>query len=129
MNNQRHRHKNANVFKVISTVLLIGIYFNLKHYQQFKSFNDIVASINIRQNALYRVRDPNLEHEENETSFRESYLKWTVDNLSEEFKNFQKKISSLVTLEQLLNAKDFVVELLLDSLKKATTLSLQSLLE
>ncbi|XP_037048495.1 small subunit processome component 20 homolog [Bradysia coprophila] len=98
MKNQPHRHKDDNVFK-------------------FKSFNDIVSTINLRQNALYQVQDPNVENEEDETNFRQSYLKWTVDNLSEEFKIFQKRISGLVTLEQLLNSKDFVVELLLESLK------------
>ncbi|KAJ6643478.1 Small subunit processome component 20 like [Pseudolycoriella hygida] len=111
MKNQPHRHKDGNVFK-------------------FKSFNDIVSTINIRQNALYRIENPDFEDDQtNETHFHQSYLKWSVDNLSEEYKSFQKKISGLVTLQQLYHSKDSVAELILESLKTATTLSLQPLLD
>lgn len=96
--------------------------------------------ISVRQKVFYHVpdlpkdqslvqEDESLEQRFEITCFHQAYLKWTVDNLSEEFKNFQKRIASLVTLPQLLNSKEFVVDLLLESLKKASTLSLQPLLE
>lgn len=61
--------------------------------------------------------------------FHQTYCKWTVLNLTEEYNGFQKKIRNIVTLPQLLHQKDFVLETLGNAIDNATTLSLQPLLE
>lgn len=98
---------------------------------QFKSFAERINEIDIRRNALYHIGHANEQHvaDANETEFHQTYCKWIVLNLSEEYNAFQKQIRNIVTLPQLIHKKDFVVELLLKSLKKGTTLSVQALLE
>lgn len=97
---------------------------------QFKSFADRIQLIDLRHNALYHIQHVNEEQpEENETHFRVAYGKWVVLNLTDEYNVFQRKIRDIVTLPQLVHKKEFVVKLLLESLEKATTLSLQPLLE
>lgn len=85
----------------------------------------------MRRNALYHIRHVNEEAdtEANETEFHQTYCKWVVLNLTEEYNAFQKDIRHIVTLPQLIHKKDFVVERLLTSLRKSTTLSVQPLLE
>lgn len=79
---------------------------------------------------MYHIQHVNEETpEENETHFRQAYGKWIVLNLSDEYNLFQKKIRDIITLPQLIHKKEYVVDLLLTSLAKATTLSLQPLLE
>lgn len=86
--------------------------------------------IDLRHNALYHIQHINEEQpEENETHFRVAYVKWIALNLTDEYNGFQRKIRDIVTLPQLVHKKDFVVRLLLEALAKATTLSLQPLLE
>lgn len=63
------------------------------------------------------------------TEFRETYNKWLVLNLSQEYNDFQKQIRNIVTLPQLIHKKDHIIEILSKALKKATVLSLQPLLE
>lgn len=64
-----------------------------------------------------------------DTEFHQTYCKWIVLNLTEEYAGFQKKIRDVVTLPQLLLKKDDVINKLVDALEKATVLSLQPLLE
>lgn len=86
----------------------------------------------MRRSALYRIRHQNeggTGEDAQETEFHQTYCKWIVLNLSEEYGAFQKKIRGIVTLPQLLLKKDYVIQTLADALEKATVLSLQPLLE
>lgn len=85
----------------------------------------------MRSTALYHIRHKNEETAEDlaETEFHQTYCKWTVLNLTEEYAVFQKQIRNIVTLPQLLLKKDFVVDTLIDAIQNATVLSLQALLE
>lgn len=85
----------------------------------------------MRRTALYHIRHKNEETSDDvqETEFHQVYCKWIVLNLTEEYAAFHKQIRSIVTLPQLLLKKDFVVDVLMTSIEKATTLSLQPLLE
>lgn len=98
---------------------------------QFKSFGDRITEIDLRRTALYHIRHENEEtsEEEKSTEFHQTYCKWIVLNLTEEFALFHKKVRDIVTLEQLFWKKDFVIEHLINSIEKATSLSLQPLLE
>lgn len=97
---------------------------------QFKTFSERVGEIDLRKTALYHIKHTNEDNSDVEAcEFHQTYCKWTVLNLTEEYNQFQKKIRGVVTLPQLLHQKDFVVEVLQDALDKATTLSLQPLLE
>lgn len=97
---------------------------------QFKSFSDRVSEIDLRKTALYRIKHKNEDNSEVDAcEFHQAYCKWTVLNLTEEYNVFQKKIRNVVTLPQLLHQKEFVIETLEEAIDKATTLSLQPLLE
>lgn len=85
--------------------------------------------MDIRRAALYHIEHINETSNENETNFHQNYCKWLVLNLSEEYNEFQKQIKDIVTLPQIIHKKDFIIQLLLKSLEKATILSLQPLLE
>ncbi|XP_014095397.2 small subunit processome component 20 homolog [Bactrocera oleae] len=107
-----HKTKNTNTFR-------------------YKSFADRVNEIDIRRLALYRIGHENeeLPEEENETCFHQTLKKWIVLNLTDEFGQFSRRCLKVVTLPQLVHKKDFVIDLLLERLSTATTLSLQPLLE
>ncbi|XP_018794678.1 PREDICTED: small subunit processome component 20 homolog [Bactrocera latifrons] len=98
---------------------------------RYKSFADRVNEIDIRRLALYRIGHENeeLPEEENETCFHQTLKKWIVLNLTDEFGQFSRRCLKVVTLPQLVHKKDFVIDLLLERLSTATTLSLQPLLE
>lgn len=85
----------------------------------------------MRRTALYRIRHENEGTGDDvpDTEFHQTYCKWVVLNLTEEYNAFQKQIRGVVTLPQLLLKKDFVVKTLVEALEKATVLSLQPLLE
>lgn len=99
-------------------------------FSQFKSFADRIAQIDLRQTALYHIQHVNEDQpDENETYFRQAYVKWTVLNLTDEYNVFQRQVRDIVTLPQLLHKREHVVQRLLAALANATTLSLQPLLE
>lgn len=85
----------------------------------------------MRRSALYRIRheNENTDEDATDTEFHQTYAKWIVLNLTEEYNGFQKKIRGIVTLPQLLLKKDFVINALIEALEKATVLSMQPLLE
>lgn len=85
----------------------------------------------MRRTALYHIRHRNEEKDDDaqETEFHQTYSKWIVLNLTEEYGKFHKQIRNIVTLPQLLLKKDFVVETLIEALQNATLLSIQPLLE
>ncbi|KAH8370516.1 hypothetical protein KR093_003840 [Drosophila rubida] len=98
---------------------------------RFKSFTERVNEIDLRHLALYHIghKYEQLEEVENETYFQQTLQKWNVLNLTEEYNYFSKRCRNIVTLPQLLHQKDFVIDLLLERLATATTLSQQPLLE
>lgn len=63
--------------------------------------------------------------------FFQTYQKWLILNLTDEFASFEKTLRNVTTttLPQLIHHKDKVIETLLDRLNQATVLSLQPLLE
>lgn len=85
----------------------------------------------MRRTALYHIKHVNEAPAEDveETEFHQTYCKWIVMNLTEEYNEFQKKIRNVVTLPQLVHKKEFVVEALLSALEKGIVLALQPLLE
>lgn len=85
----------------------------------------------MRRSALYRIRheNENTTDDTADTEFHQTYVKWIVLNLTEEYNAFQKVIRGIVTLPQLLLKKDYVINTLIEALEKATVLSMQPLLE
>lgn len=85
----------------------------------------------MRRSAFYHIRHENEDISDDipETEFHQTYCKWIVLNLTEEYAIFHKQVRHIATLPQLLLKKDFVVELLFESIEKSTLLSLQPLLE
>lgn len=85
----------------------------------------------MRRTALYRIRHQNegVFEDVPDTEFHQAYCKWVVLNLTEEYAAFQKLIRNIVTLPQLLQKKESVINILVEALEKATVLSLQPLLE
>lgn len=98
---------------------------------KFKTFGDRINEIDLRRSALYRIRheNENTVDDTPDTEFHQTYVKWIVLNLTDEYNGFQKEIRNIVTLPQLLLKKDYVINRLLDALEKATVLSMQPLLE
>lgn len=98
---------------------------------QFKTFGERINDIDLRRSALYRIRHENENPEDDapDTEFHQTYVKWIVLNLTEEYNAFQKQIRGVVTLPQLLLKKDFVINALIEAMEKATVLSMQPLLE
>lgn len=140
MKNKPMRHKESNVFRVsIYFLSSKKFYFQsnnvnaffLFFFVQFKRFGDRIGEIDLRRNALYHIKHVNEEIAEDvdETEFYQTYCKWTVLNLTEEYAKFQRKIRSIVTLPQLLHKKEFVIETLHEAIENGTNLSLQPILE
>lgn len=98
---------------------------------QFKTFGDRINEIDLRRSAFYRIRHQNegTGDDAPDTEFHQTYCKWVVLNLTEEYNVFQKEIRHIVTLPQLLLKKDAVVNTLVNALENATVLSMQPLLE
>ncbi|KAI4482212.1 hypothetical protein M0804_008763 [Polistes exclamans] len=109
MKNKPLRHKGKNTF-------------------QFKKFSERVNEIDI--DIFHRVLHKNEEDDEEiETYFHETLKKWNFLNLTEGYCSFKKQVHDIVTLPQLLNKKQYVVDLLLEYLRKQDVLFLQPILE
>ncbi|KAG5671655.1 hypothetical protein PVAND_001845 [Polypedilum vanderplanki] len=106
------KHKDENIFK-------------------FKKFSDRIAEVDLRSSALYKIEHANEIPDENRSYFCQTLDKWNTLNLTEEFCEFEKHFRKIhtTTLPQLLHHKDQVIEILICHLEKATTLSLQPILE
>ncbi|ALC42798.1 CG4554 [Drosophila busckii] len=98
---------------------------------RFKSFTDRLNEIDLRHLALYHIghKYEQLEEDDKETYFYQTLQKWNVLNLSEEYNTFSRECRNIVTLPQLLHQKDLVLDLLLERLSTATSLSQQPFLE
>ncbi|KOC63433.1 Small subunit processome component 20 like protein [Habropoda laboriosa] len=109
MKNKPTRHKELNTF-------------------QFKSFSERVSEIDV--DVFHRVAHRNEENnEEIETYFHETLQKWNYLNLTEGYSNFKKKVRNIITLPQLVNQKQFVIDTLIEYLEKKDVLFLQPILE
>uniref|UniRef100_A0A182WM90 Uncharacterized protein n=1 Tax=Anopheles minimus TaxID=112268 RepID=A0A182WM90_9DIPT len=111
MKNKPQKHKTSNAF-------------------QFKSFRERVDEIDVRRGALYRVEtDYELPESEDATFFQQSLVKWSVQNLTDEYTAFQRGFKETATLPLLLFNKEAIVNHLTKCLAKATDDALQPLLE
>ncbi|KAF3425764.1 hypothetical protein E2986_10060 [Frieseomelitta varia] len=109
MKNKSIRHKELNTF-------------------QFKTFNERVSEIDV--DVFHRVAHRNEENEEEiETYFHQTLQKWNFLNLTEGYCSFKRKVRDIVTLPQLVNQKQFVVDTLIEYLEKKDVLFLQPILE
>lgn len=95
---------------------------------QFKTFNERVNAIDV--DIFHRVAHRNEENEEEiETYFHQTLQKWNFLNLTEGYCSFKRKVRDVVTLPQLVNQKQFVVDTLIEYLEKKDVLFLQPILE
>ncbi|XP_058805534.1 small subunit processome component 20 homolog [Phymastichus coffea] len=103
------RHKETNTFK-------------------FKPFSERVDQIDV--DVFHKVNHRNEEvSDEAESYFHQCLQKWNFLNLSENYINLRKEVANVITLPQLLNRKQFVIDTLLKYLKLKDPLCLQSVLE
>ncbi|CAK9797535.1 Small subunit processome component 20 homolog [Anthophora quadrimaculata] len=109
MKNKPIRHKELNTF-------------------QFKPFSERVSEIDV--DVFHRVTHRNEENDEEiETYFHETLQKWNYLNLTEGYGSFKKKVRNIITLPQLINQKQFVIDTLIEYLEKKDVLFLQPILE
>ncbi|XP_076171321.1 small subunit processome component 20 homolog [Ptiloglossa arizonensis] len=109
MKNKPIRHKESNTF-------------------QFKTFSERVSEIDV--DVFHRVAHRNEEdNEEVETYFHQTLQKWNFLNLTEGYCIFKKKLRDIVTLPQLINQKQLVIDTLIEYLEMKDVLFLQPILE
>ncbi|XP_076242844.1 small subunit processome component 20 homolog [Calliopsis andreniformis] len=109
MKNKPTRHKESNTF-------------------QFKTFSERVSEIDV--DVFHRVVHRNEEEDEEvETYFHQTLQKWNFLNLTEGYCNFKREVRDIVTLPQLINQKQFVIDKLIEYLQKKDVLFLQPILE
>ncbi|XP_051172265.1 small subunit processome component 20 homolog [Leptopilina boulardi] len=108
MKNKPVRHKETNTFK-------------------FKPFSERVTQIDV--DVFHRVSHRYEDDTEEETHFYQALQKWNVLNLSEIYGNLKKECRNIITLPQLLNSQQHVIDTLLKYLKLKDPLCLQTVLE
>ncbi|XP_076286265.1 small subunit processome component 20 homolog [Lasioglossum baleicum] len=108
MKNKPIRHKECNTF-------------------QFKPFSERINEIDV--DIFHRVTHRNEEDDEVETYFHQTLQKWNLLNLTEGYCSFKKQVRDIITLAQLINQKQFVIDTLLEYLEKKDVLFLQPILE
>ncbi|KZC04815.1 Small subunit processome component 20 like protein, partial [Dufourea novaeangliae] len=109
MKNKPVRHKESNTF-------------------QFKPFSERISEIDV--DVFHRVGHRNEEDDDEvETYFHQTLQKWNFLNLTEGYCSFKKKVRDIVTLPQLINQKQFVIETLIEYLEQKDVLFLQPILE
>ena len=97
---------------------------------QFKRFSERVSEIDV--DVFHRVAHRYEEQDEEavETFFFQTLQKWSVLNLTEGYTAFKKEVRNIVTLPQLLNQKQYVIDVLMKYLKqKDNAIYLQPILE
>lgn len=131
MKNKPIRHKESNTFQVgclCELYILFWTVYQLFILLQFKPFSERISEIDV--DVFHRVAHRNEEvDEEAETYFYQTLQKWNFLNLTEEYCNFKKTVRHIVTLPQVINQKQFVIDTLLEYLKKKDVLFLQPILE
>ncbi|XP_050073163.1 small subunit processome component 20 homolog [Anopheles maculipalpis] len=111
MKNKPQKHKTSNAF-------------------HFKSFRERIDEIDVRRGALYRVEtDYELPETEDGTFFQQALVKWSLQNLTDEYGAYQRGFKETATLPLLLFNKEAIVNHLTSCLSKATDDALQPLLE
>lgn len=78
---------------------------------------------------FHRVAHRNEENEEIETYFHQTLQKWNFLNLTEGYCNFKREVRDIVTLTQLINQKEYVVDKLIEYLERKDISFLQPILE
>ncbi|OXU31234.1 hypothetical protein TSAR_014768 [Trichomalopsis sarcophagae] len=104
------RHKETNTFK-------------------FKPFSERVNDIDVDVFHKVAHRNEVVTAEETETFFYQCIQKWNFLNLSQSYSNFRKEVADIITLPQLLNRKQHVVDTLLKYLKLKDPLCLQTIFD
>lgn len=95
---------------------------------QFKTFSERISEIDV--DIFHYVSHRNEENdEETETYFYQTLQKWNFLNLTEGYCSFKKKVRNIVTLPQLINQKQFIIDTLIEYLEKRDILFLQPILE
>uniref|UniRef100_A0A182JXZ5 Uncharacterized protein n=1 Tax=Anopheles christyi TaxID=43041 RepID=A0A182JXZ5_9DIPT len=111
MKNKPLKHKTSNAF-------------------HFKSFRERINDIDVRRGALYRVEtDYEAPESEDGTFFQQALVKWSVQNLTDEYTAYQRGFKETATLPLLLFNKEAIVNHLSKCLEKATDDALEPLLE
>ncbi|EAA09376.4 AGAP005033-PA [Anopheles gambiae str. PEST] len=96
----------------------------------FKSFRERINEIDVRRGALYRVEtDYELPETEDGTFFQQALVKWSLQNLTDEYTGYQRGFKETATLPMLLFHKEAIVKHLSSCLSKATDDALEPLLE
>uniref|UniRef100_A0A182QJF3 Uncharacterized protein n=1 Tax=Anopheles farauti TaxID=69004 RepID=A0A182QJF3_9DIPT len=96
----------------------------------FKSFRERINEIDVRRGALYRVEtDFELPDTEDGTFFQQALVKWSVDNLTDEYTAYQRGFKDSDTLPLLLFNKEAIVQHLIKCLQKSSDDALQPLLD
>ncbi|XP_072743036.1 small subunit processome component 20 homolog [Anoplolepis gracilipes] len=109
MKNKPTRHKETNTFR-------------------FKPFSERVTEIDV--DVFHRVGHRYEDNsEEVETYFHETLQKWNVLNLTDGYVAFKKQVRDIITLPQLIHKKQYVIDTLMEYLKKRDPLFLQPILE
>lgn len=98
---------------------------------QFKNFSERISEVDLRSLAFYKIEHVNELPDENRSYFHQCQEKWSVLNLTQEYAELEKKLKGVqtATLPLVLYHKEKIIEILLDQLENATTLSLQPVLE
>uniref|UniRef100_A0A182TB67 HEAT repeat-containing protein 1 n=1 Tax=Anopheles maculatus TaxID=74869 RepID=A0A182TB67_9DIPT len=111
MKNKPQKHKTSNAF-------------------HFKSFRERIDEIDVRRGALYRVEtDYEAPETEDGTFFQQTLVKWSIQNLTDEYGAYQRGFKETATLPLLLFHKEAIIKHLTSCLTKATDDALQPLLE
>lgn len=69
------------------------------------------------------------DFEEIETYFHKTLQKWNFLNLTDGYTTFKKQVRDIITLPQLLHKKQYVIDILMEYLKKQDPSFLQPILE
>ena len=83
--------------------------------------------VDVFHRVAHRYEENNCE--EIETHFHETLQKWNVLNLTDGYVAFKKQVRDIVTLPQLIHKKQYVIDTLMEYLKKRDPLFLQPILE
>ncbi|XP_011256579.2 small subunit processome component 20 homolog [Camponotus floridanus] len=94
---------------------------------QFKPFSERITEINI--DIFDFVRYKNEKCRESRTYFHQTLEKWNFLNLTDGYSTFQKQVRDIIILPQLVYKEQYVVDTLMEYLKKRDPLFLQPILE
>lgn len=112
----------------VSNDLTVRWFLKAFFHSQFKTFSERVSEIDV--DVFHRVSHRNEEDDEEvETYFHRTLEKWNLLNLTEGYCAFKRKVRDIVTLPQLINQQQFVIDTLIEYLAEKDVLFLQPILE